>query len=53
MVVAFDSTFWWALGLLVVAFLVATPLLPKHRPAPVDDPAVDEGVASPAPVLVH
>ncbi len=52
---AFASTFWWALALLVIAFLVATPLLPKRRPAPVDDPGLDEGTAAPAPapVLVH
>ena len=35
---AFGSTFWWALLLVVIAFLVATPLLPKERPEPVDDP---------------
>jgi EmrB/QacA subfamily drug resistance transporter len=50
---AFGSTFWWAFALVVVAFLVATPLLPKNRPAPVDDPAADEAAAAPAPVLVH
>ena len=33
------------------AFFIATPLLPKQRPAPVSDPAVDE--AAPTPVLVH
>ena len=46
---AFASTFWWALGLIVIAFVVATALLPKRRPAPVEDP---DG-ATPAPVLVH
>jgi EmrB/QacA subfamily drug resistance transporter len=52
---AFGSTFWWAFALVVVAFLVATPLLPKERPEPVDDPAADEASAeaAPAPALVH
>src|SRR3954471_10758296 len=48
---AFGSTYWWALGLVVVAFAIATPLLPKQKPAPVEDPAADPG--TPAPVLVH
>jgi MFS family permease len=38
---AFGATFWWALALVVIAFLVATPLLPKERPAPVGEPAGD------------
>ena len=50
---AFASTFWYALALVVVAFLVATPLLPKRRPAPVSDPGLEEGSVAPAPVLVH
>jgi EmrB/QacA subfamily drug resistance transporter len=52
---AFASTFWWALALVVIAFLVATPLLPKKRPAPVDDPDADEAdeASVQAPVLVH
>jgi EmrB/QacA subfamily drug resistance transporter len=52
---AFASTFWWALALVVVAFLVATPLLPKKRPAPVDDPDADEAdeASVQTPVLVH
>ena len=52
---AFGSTFWWAFALVVIAFLVATPLLPKERPEPVDDPAADKAgaEAAPAPVLVH
>jgi len=48
---AFASTYWWALALVVVAFAVATPLLPKQRPAPVEEPGAPE--AEPAPVLVH
>ena len=46
---AFGSTFWWALALVVIAFVVSTPLLPKHKPEPVDDP---EAAAEAAPVLV-
>jgi len=49
---AFASTFWWALGFIVIAFVVAVTLLPKDRPLPVDDPDVPED-AAPAPVLVH
>jgi EmrB/QacA subfamily drug resistance transporter len=48
---AFGSTYWWALALVVVAFAIATPLLPKQKPAPVEDPAAEP--ATPAPVLVH
>jgi EmrB/QacA subfamily drug resistance transporter len=48
---AFGSTYWWAFGLVVLAFLIATPLLPKHKPAPVDDPAAEAD--APPPVLVH
>jgi hypothetical protein len=49
---AFGATYWWALALVVVAFVIATPLLPKQKPAPVEDPAAEEPGA-PAPVLVH
>ena len=49
---AFGSTYWWALALVVIAFAVATPLLPKQKPAPVEDPSIDEP-STPAPVLVH
>jgi EmrB/QacA subfamily drug resistance transporter len=49
---AFASTFWWALVLVVIAFVVSTPLLPKHKPEPVDDPDVTEGEAAAAPILV-
>lgn len=47
---SFGATFWWALGLVVVAFVVALALLPKHKPAPMEE----EG-AEPleAPVLMH
>ena len=37
---AFGSTFWWALALVAVAFLVALVLLPKRKPAPAEE---DEG----------
>jgi EmrB/QacA subfamily drug resistance transporter len=49
---AFASTFWWALALVVVAFVVSTPLLPKHKPEPVDDPDAAEGEEAAAPILV-
>ncbi|HVQ96552.1 MAG TPA: DHA2 family efflux MFS transporter permease subunit [Mycobacteriales bacterium] len=45
---AFASTFWWALGLVLVAFVVALVLLPKDKPEPVeddDDPAAAAEVA--------
>jgi hypothetical protein len=48
---AFGSTYWYAFGLVILALVIATPLLPKDKPAPVEDPAA-EG-AAPAPVLVH
>jgi EmrB/QacA subfamily drug resistance transporter len=48
---AFAATYWWAFALVVVAFVIATPLLPKQRPAPVEEPSAES--ASPAPVLVH
>jgi EmrB/QacA subfamily drug resistance transporter len=34
---AFGATFWWAMGMVAVAFVVALVLLPKHKPAPVED----------------
>jgi EmrB/QacA subfamily drug resistance transporter len=50
---AFGATFWWALGLLAVALAVATALLPRHKPEPVEDPD-DPSAASAgeAPVLI-
>jgi EmrB/QacA subfamily drug resistance transporter len=51
---AFASTYWWALGLVVLAFVIATPLLPKDKPPPVEEPGAEgEGEAAAAPVLVH
>lgn len=34
---AYGATFWWALGLVAVAFVVALTQLPKERPAPPAD----------------
>src|SRR4051794_29358203 len=48
---AFGAPFWSALVLVIVAFAVSPPLPPKHKPEPVDDPAVE--VEGAAPVLVH
>jgi hypothetical protein len=51
---AFASTFWCALALVIVALLVATPLPPRDKPAPVHDPDADGPEAeAAAPVLVH
>jgi EmrB/QacA subfamily drug resistance transporter len=47
---AFASTFWWALALVVVAFLVALALLPKDKAEPVEEDPADEG-APPEPAL--
>jgi EmrB/QacA subfamily drug resistance transporter len=47
---AFGATYWWALALVAVALVVATVLLPKNKPEPVDDPDA-EGV-EPAAVMV-
>jgi EmrB/QacA subfamily drug resistance transporter len=38
---AFAGTFWWALALVVVAFVVALALLPKHKPEPLEDDGAD------------
>jgi EmrB/QacA subfamily drug resistance transporter len=48
---AFAETFWWAVGLLLVAFL-ASLLLPWRKPAPVDDPAGEQAPDA-EPVLAH
>jgi EmrB/QacA subfamily drug resistance transporter len=48
---AFGATYWWALALVILALVIATPLLPKRKPAPVEDPGADGATA--APVLVH
>jgi len=49
---AYGATFWYALGLLAVAFVVALALLPKRRPEPVVDPD-DPTPAEAAPVVLH
>ena len=49
---AYGYTFWWAAGLLVLAFAGAV-LLPWNKPAaPADEPAGVEDETE-APVLVH
>jgi EmrB/QacA subfamily drug resistance transporter len=50
---AFGSTFWWALALVGIAFVVAVTLLPKQKPEPVEDSDV-EGVptAQPEPAVL-
>ena len=48
---AFGATFWWAVGLLAIAFAAAF-LLPRTKPEPpVDEELSPEEVAP--PVLVH
>jgi EmrB/QacA subfamily drug resistance transporter len=53
---AFAATFWWALALVAVAFVVALVLLPKDKPLPVEDPdqtAGDVPLTEPAVMLPH
>src|SRR4051812_26705890 len=54
---AFGATFWWALGLVLVALVVSVVLLPKDKPEPVDDPddpaAAGAGEAEAPLVLTH
>ena len=47
---AFGQTFWWALGLVAIAFVVAVVLLPRDKPEPVDDPD-DPAEVAPEPAL--
>jgi EmrB/QacA subfamily drug resistance transporter len=51
---AFAATFWWALALVVIAFVVALILLPRSKPEPVYDPDDGEGgeAADTAPLLL-
>jgi EmrB/QacA subfamily drug resistance transporter len=46
---AFGATFWWALALVVVALVVATVLLPKTKPDPIEEP---DGEGVPAPAMI-
>ena len=48
---AFGQTFWWALGLVAIAFVVGVALLPKHKPEPVYDPDDDRTEPSEAAAL--
>ena len=50
---AYASTFWYAVGLVGVAFVVALVLLPKHKPAPVDDPDDPAQADAAVPALMH
>ena len=49
---AFGATFWWAVGLVSVAFVVAAVLLPKHRPSPVVEEPLGEGAEYAQPAVV-
>ena len=49
---AFGATFWYALALIVVAFVVSIVLLPKEKPEPLDDDPDAPDAAEAAPVLV-
>jgi hypothetical protein len=49
---AFGATFWYALALVVVAFVVAVVLLPKHKPEIVEEDPVP-GEPEAAPALMH
>ncbi len=46
---SFAETFWWALGLVAIAFVVAVVLLPKNKPEPVED---DDDNDLPAAVMM-
>ena len=47
---AFGQTFWWALAFVAVAFVVALVLLPKRKPAPLEE---DDAAGTGAPVMMH
>jgi predicted MFS family arabinose efflux permease len=42
---AFGETFWWATGLVAIAFFVALILLPKNKPEPIEDDDTDLSAA--------
>jgi EmrB/QacA subfamily drug resistance transporter len=46
---AFGATFWYATGLVLVALVVSVVLLPKRRPAPLED---DEDVEGATPAMM-
>jgi EmrB/QacA subfamily drug resistance transporter len=48
---AYGATFWWALGLVAVAFVVAVTQLPKEKPAPPADGDEDDPAAAHAMML--
>jgi hypothetical protein len=51
---AFGHTYWYALGAIVVAFVIATALLPKSKPKPVAEPGAEgEAAEAQPPVLMH
>ncbi len=52
MAAAYGTTFWVALGLVAVAFVVALVLLPRDKPEPVDDPDDPTAPDAEASVLV-
>jgi EmrB/QacA subfamily drug resistance transporter len=52
MAAAFGTTFWYALALVGVAFVVALILLPKSKPEPVHDPDAPGGAEAAVPVMV-
>jgi EmrB/QacA subfamily drug resistance transporter len=41
---SFGETFWWALGLVTIAFFVALILLPKQKPLPVEEDDDSDGL---------
>jgi EmrB/QacA subfamily drug resistance transporter len=47
---AYATTFWYAVALVAVAFVVAIVLLPKRKPEPIDDP--DDPAAAEADAAV-
>jgi EmrB/QacA subfamily drug resistance transporter len=48
---AFGQTFWWALGFIVVAFVVALIVLPKNLPEPIEDGEPGDDAAITATML--
>jgi len=50
---AYATTFWYAVGLVAVAFVVALVLLPKRKPEPIDDPDDPATEAEPAVAVMH